>query len=315
MKDLRILFMGTPQFATTILESIINAGYNVVGVVTAPDKPAGRGRKLNESDVKQFALKNNLKVLQPTNLKSEEFQEQLKELEPNLSVVVAFRMLPEKVWKFPEYGTFNLHASLLPQYRGAAPIHWAIINGEKTTGVSTFFIDEKIDTGAMILQKETPISEKDTVGTLHDKLMHLGSDTVIETLSLIASDKTTTTPQPKTDGLKTAYKLNNDNTEIDWSQSLEVIYNKIRGLNPFPVAWTTLHNDGDELRMKLYAVKKEFEAHSLKHGKVFIEEKNIKIAVVGGYIIVEELQLPNKRKMAAKDLLNGFSFTEESYVV
>ncbi|WP_283643113.1 methionyl-tRNA formyltransferase [Croceibacter atlanticus] len=315
MRDLRILFMGTPEFATTILDHVINEDYNVVGVVTAPDKPAGRGRKIHESHVKGYAVKKGLKVLQPTNLKSEEFSEQLNELDPNVIIVVAFRMLPKQVWQYPEYGTFNLHASLLPQYRGAAPIHWAIINGETTTGVSTFFIDEKIDTGEMILQKETTITPDETVGDLHDKLMNLGCSTVTNTLKLIAEDTVTTTPQPQNITLKTAYKLNNDNTRVDWSLPVNEVYNKIRGLNPFPVAYTILHQDNEELRMKLYKVRMRQEEHSKSPGTINIEDSTLKIAAKDGFILVEELQLPGKRKMAIKDLLNGFSFKEDSYVV
>lgn len=315
MRDLRILFMGTPEFATTILDHVINEDYNVVGVVTAPDKPAGRGRKIHESHVKGYAVKKGLKVLQPTNLKSEEFSEQLNELDPNVIIVVAFRMLPKQVWQYPEYGTFNLHASLLPQYRGAAPIHWAIINGETTTGVSTFFIDEKIDTGEMILQKETTITPDETVGDLHDKLMNLGCSTVTETLKLISEDTVTTTPQPQNITLKTAYKLNNDNTRVDWSLPVNEVYNKIRGLNPFPVAYTILHQDNEELRMKLYKVRMRQEEHSKSPGTINIEDSTLKIAAKDGFILVEELQLPGKRKMVIKDLLNGFSFKEDSYVV
>ena len=307
--------MGTPEFATTILDHVINEDYNVVGVVTAPDKPAGRGRKIHESHVKGYAVKKGLKILQPTNLKSEEFSEQLNELDPNVIIVVAFRMLPKQVWQYPEYGTFNLHASLLPQYRGAAPIHWAIINGETTTGVSTFFIDEKIDTGEMILQKETTITPDETVGDLHDKLMNLGCSTVTETLKLISEDTVTTTPQPQNITLKTAYKLNNDNTRVDWSLPINEVYNKIRGLNPFPVAYTILHQDNEELRMKLYKVRMRQEEHSKSPGTINIEDSTLKIAAKDGFILVEELQLPGKRKMAIKDLLNGFSFKEDSYVV
>ena len=253
--------------------------------------------------------------MQPTNLKSEEFNEQLNELDPNVIIVVAFRMLPKQVWQYPEYGTFNLHASLLPQYRGAAPIHWAIINGETTTGVSTFFIDEKIDTGEMILQKETTITSDETVGELHDKLMNLGCSTVTETLKLISEDTVTTTPQPQDTTLKTAYKLNNDNTRVNWSLPVNEVYNKIRGLNPFPVAYTILHQDNEELRMKLYKVRMQQEEHSKSPGTLNIEDSTLKIAAKDGFILVEELQLPGKRKMAIKDLLNGFSFKEDSYVV
>ncbi|MDR0229638.1 MAG: methionyl-tRNA formyltransferase, partial [Flavobacteriaceae bacterium] len=216
MKDLRIVFMGTPDFAVGILDAIYNNNYNIVAVITAPDRPAGRGQKIKYSAVKEYALEKKLPILQPTNLKDEQFLEELRNYNANLNVVVAFRMLPEVVWKMPELGTFNLHASLLPDYRGAAPINWAIINGETTTGVSTFFIDEKIDTGAIILKKETSIGHNENAGELHDRLMHLGADTVIETLDLIKQENVTTTIQPQEE-TKTAYKLNKDNTKIDFT--------------------------------------------------------------------------------------------------
>ena len=207
-RDLRIVFMGTPDFAVATLKNLLDYNYKVVGVITAPDRPAGRGRKLKSSAVKEFAVANHLKVMQPTNLKSEEFVEELQSLNANLQIVVAFRMLPKVVWQMPEYGTFNLHASLLPNYRGAAPIHWAIINGEEKTGVTTFFIDEKIDTGAIIMKTEISISKDETVGELHDKLMAIGSNLVIKTVEQIESDTVKTTIQPKDTNLKTAYKLN-----------------------------------------------------------------------------------------------------------
>jgi methionyl-tRNA formyltransferase len=234
MKKLKIVFMGTPDFAVGILDTINKNEYEIVGVITAADKPAGRGQKVSTSAVKEYALANNLRLLQPTNLKNEAFLDELKSLEANLQVVVAFRMLPEAVWKMPSLGTFNLHASLLPEYRGAAPINWAIINGETKTGVTTFFIDDKIDTGAIILKKETPISKTETVGTLHDRLMQLGSEAVLETLELIEKEKASTTIQPESKGLKTAYKLDKDNCKIDWTKPGEDIYNQIRGLNPYP---------------------------------------------------------------------------------
>ena len=243
MKDLRILFMGTPDFAVEGLAKIIEAGYNVVGVVTAPDKPAGRGRKLNQSAVKKFALTKDLPVLQPTNLKSDDFETQLKSLKPNLQVVVAFRMLPTKVWKFPAYGTFNLHASILPEYRGAAPINWAVINGEKTTGVTTFFIDDKIDTGNIIQSKEIEIEATENVGSVHDRLMKLGGELIVDTLKLIEIGEVRTIPQNKEEDPKPAPKLTRENTKIDWSKDTITIYNLIRGLNPYPAAWCYFQND------------------------------------------------------------------------
>ncbi len=315
MRDLRIVFMGTPEFAVTTLKYIIEAKYNVVGVITAPDRPAGRGRKLQQSAVKEFAVANNLTVLQPTNLKSPEFLEALKSLKPNLQVVVAFRMLPKVVWQLPEFGTFNLHASLLPQYRGAAPINWAIINGETRTGVSTFFIDEKIDTGAMILQKETLIEQNDTVGSLHDRLMTLGAALVIETLDLIKDDKVKTISQKESEDLKDAPKLTKENTRIDWTLSATRIYNFIRGLNPYPAAWTVIKNGEQELNAKLYDVEILEESHNKELGKISIDDNKLKVAVKNGYILVNEIQLPGKRKMKTKELLNGYQFETDAKVL
>lgn len=304
--------MGTPDFAVETLKTLVDNNYNIVGVITAPDKPAGRGRKLNESAVKKYAVANGLKVLQPTNLKNEDFIDELKALNANLQVVVAFRMLPKVVWDMPEYGTFNLHASLLPHYRGAAPIHWAIINGETKTGVTTFFIDEKIDTGAMILQEEVDISSEDTVGILHDRLMAVGSLLVLKTVELIAKGNVTTTIQPQIGDLKTAYKLNKENCKIDWNQNLDQIYNKIRGLNPFPSAWCYMLNGKDELSVKLFKVDKEIEDHSLDAGTLKLSKSELRVAVPGGYINIKELQLPGKRKMDVKSLLNGYNFEENA---
>lgn len=314
MKDLRIVFMGTPDFAVTILQNLVQQEYNVVGVITAADKPAGRGRKLNESAVKKYAVAQNLPLLQPKNLKSEEFQQQLAAWNADLQIVVAFRMLPKSVWAMPKYGTFNLHASLLPEYRGAAPIHWAIINGETTTGVTTFFIDDKIDTGAIILQRETNIGEKETVGELHDKLMHLGAELVAETVDLITTGEVHTIQQPEKEE-KPAHKLYPHNCRIDWSLPLADIYNKVRGLNPFPAAWTVIDNDGEELTAKLYAVAKVYETHDFEIGQIVTTKKTLKIAVREGYLQVHEIKLPGKRKMNAVSLLNGFSFTENAKVL
>jgi methionyl-tRNA formyltransferase len=311
MKKLKIVFMGTPEFAVTILDSIINASYDVVGVITAADKPAGRGQKLKYSAVKEYALEKNLKLLQPTNLKEESFLEELKSLNANLQVIVAFRMLPEVVWRMPSLGTFNLHASLLPNYRGAAPINWAIINGETKTGVTTFFIDDKIDTGAMILSKEIPINENENVGTLHDKLMVLGSEAVLETLALIEKGKVETTIQKETINIKTAYKLNKDNCKIDFTKDGKSIYNLIRGLNPYPSAWCFINNN-EEMAVKIHDVLFEKEQHNKLIGAIITSKKEIKIAVKDGFINVLSLQLPGKKKMTASELLNGMSFSNHS---
>lgn len=306
MRDLRIVFMGTPDFAVATLKALVEENYNIVGVITAPDKPSGRGRKLNESAVKKYAQEAGLNILQPTNLKSDDFIETLKALNANLQIVVAFRMLPKIVWQMPEYGTFNLHASLLPNYRGAAPINWAIINGESKTGVSTFFIDEKIDTGEMILQEEVTIAPNENVGSLHDKLMRLGSTLVLQTVGLIKTGAVTTTPQIETNDIKTAYKLNKDNCKIDWTDNIDNIYNKIRGLSPYPAAWCKLINGDDVLDVKIYGVEKEIVKHNDSIGLVTSTKKNIKVSVAKGYIHILQIKLPGKKLMDATSLLNGY---------
>ena len=312
MEKLRIVFMGTPEFAVGILDTIIKNHYEVVGVITAADKPAGRGQKLKYSAVKEYALANNLRLLQPTNLKDETFLAELQSLNANLQVVVAFRMLPEVVWRMPKLGTFNLHASLLPNYRGAAPINWAIINGETKTGVTTFFIDDKIDTGAMILSKETNIGPEETAGALHDRLITLGSEAVTATLNLIESGKFTTTKQVDDTDIKTAYKLNKDNCKVDWQKSAAEIHNLIRGLSPYPAAWCFFKDNREEWNVKLYDAKVIAESHSLAIGQIITTKKEIKIAVKDGFIQILSLQLPGKKKMAAYELLNGVSFSEKA---
>lgn len=312
MEKLRIVFMGTPDFAVGILDTIYKNNYDIVGVITAPDKPAGRGQKVSMSAVKEYALEKNLRLLQPTNLKSEDFLAELKSLDANLQVVVAFRMLPEVVWKMPKLGTFNLHASLLPEYRGAAPINWAIINGETKTGVTSFFIDDKIDTGAMILSKETEISTNETAGELHDRLMHLGSETVLETLQLIESGKAITTLQENNPDVKTAYKLNKENCKIDWSQSGKTIFNLIRGLSPYPAAWTYIKDGENEWNVKIYLASFEEKAHSETIGKITTTKKEIFIATKDGLLKIESLQFPGKKRMLSHELLNGISFSENA---
>ena len=312
MKDLNIVFMGTPDFAVTILDALVKHNYNIVGVITAPDKPAGRGRKLNQSAVKKYALEHNLNILQPTNLKSEVFLDELKALKANLQIIVAFRMLPKVVWQMPELGTFNLHASLLPQYRGAAPINWAIINGETQTGVSTFFIDEKIDTGEMIFQETIDIESDENAGSLHDKLMHTGSDLVIKTVKAIEAGEVTTIPQQDFEGIKTAYKLNRDNCKIDFTKDIDTIYNLIRGLDPYPAAYCELVNGEDCIETKIHKTEKLIEAHDYENGQLIFTKKELKVAVTGGYINILELKLSGKRKMKAVDLINGFKFEKNA---
>lgn len=304
--------MGTPEFAVGILDTIIKNKYEVVGVITAPDKPAGRGQKIKYSAVKEYALEHNLKLLQPTNLKNEEFLSELQALNANLQVVVAFRMLPKAVWAMPELGTFNLHASLLPDYRGAAPINWAIINGEEKTGVTTFFIDDKIDTGAMILNSEIGISENESAGELHDRLMELGSNTVVDTLALIEKGNVKTTIQTDTPEIKTAYKLDRDNCKIDWNQPIDKIHNLIRGLSPYPAAWCFFKDNDQEWNVKVYEAKMLPETHNLVIGQIIATKKELKVAVESGFIQILSLQFPGKKKMTASEFLNGMSFSENA---
>ena len=312
MEKLRIVFMGTPDFAVGILDQIVKNNYSIVGVITAADKPAGRGQKIKYSAVKEYALANNLNLLQPTNLKDESFLDELKALNANLQIVVAFRMLPKVVWEMPSLGTFNLHASLLPNYRGAAPINWAIINGENKTGVTTFFIDDKIDTGAMILSSETEIDPNENAGQLHDRLMNIGSNTVIETLDLIEKGNVSTKTQTEDANIKTAYKLNKENCKIDWSKSALEINNLIRGLSPYPASWCFFTDKGQEWNVKIYESKIITETHNYNIGKIISTKKEIKIAVKDGFIQILNLQFPGKKKMATAELLNGISFSDEA---
>lgn len=309
MEKLRIVFMGTPEFAVGILDSILKNNYEVVGVITAADKPAGRGQKIKYSAVKEYALEHQLHLLQPTNLKDEHFLEELKSLNANLQVVVAFRMLPEVVWKMPKLGTFNLHASLLPDYRGAAPINWAIINGETKTGVTTFFIDDKIDTGAIILSKEIPIAYTENAGELHDRLMALGCEAVIETLALLEKGEATTTIQKDSIEDKTAYKLNKDNCKIDFTKTGNAIYNLIRGLSPYPSAWCTIKDGETEWSVKIYDAKLHLENHSETIGNLLTTKKELKIVVQGGYLEIVSLQFPGKKRMNTAEFLNGMTFS------
>lgn len=304
--------MGTPDFAVGILQSILENQFEVVGVITAADKPAGRGQKIKYSAVKNFALEHGLHLLQPTNLKDPVFLEELANLQANLQIVVAFRMLPEVVWKMPALGTFNLHASLLPNYRGAAPINWAIINGETKTGVTTFFIDDKIDTGAMILSKEIEINEEDTVGSLHDRLMELGTFAVKETLELIASEKVKLTIQTEDLEIKTAYKLNKDNCKIDFTKSGKEIRNLIRGLNPYPAAWCFIKNENVETTAKIFDVALDDSVHNLETGTIITSKKELKIALNKGFLKVNSLQLSGKRQLKTEELLNGMQFSMDS---
>ncbi len=310
-KDLKIVFMGTPDFAVESLKELVENNYNVVAVVTMPDKPAGRGHKVQYSAVKKYAVEQDLPILQPTNLKDESFLEELRELNADLQIVVAFRMLPEVVWNMPKYGTFNLHASLLPQYRGAAPINWAIINGETQTGVTTFFLTHKIDTGNIILQEKIPITENDNVGVVHDKLMSMGAKLVTKTVDLILEDRVNATSQDeKIDDktvLKDAPKIFKQTCELSLNKSVEEAHNFVRGLSPYPVAWCklALPNKKEETTVKLFSTKAEKTKHNKELGSVIFENKQMKIALKDGFLEVLELQVPNKKRMKTADFING----------
>ncbi len=310
MIKLRIVFMGTPDFAVGILDTIIKHNYEIVGVITAPDKPAGRGQKLKFSAVKQYALENSLRLLQPTNLKDESFLQELQSLQANLQVIVAFRMLPKVVWSMPALGTFNLHASLLPQYRGAAPINWAIINGETKTGVTSFFIDDKIDTGAMITRKEINLTSTENAGTLHDRLMRLGAETVIETLQLIENESVQTTIQPQNTELKTAHKLNKENCKIDFNKPGIEIYNLIRGLSPYPAAWFNFVDGDAAYNVKVYEANYKTETHNYRIGTIIASKNQLKVAINFGFIEILSLQFPGKKQMQTKEALNGLKISE-----
>lgn len=305
MTPLNIVYMGTPDFAVLPLEKIHNSQHNILAVVTAPDKPAGRGRKLRKSAVKEYAEANGLPVLQPEKLRSPQFIEELVRLQPDLIVVVAFRMLPEMVWRIPKIGTFNLHASLLPQYRGAAPINWAIINGEKESGVTTFFINDQIDTGSILMQRSTQIEPDETAGTLHDKLMHLGADLVLETINRLAEENIESQPQDENVKLTPAPKIFKDDCRIDWQKPGAQIEQLIRGLSPYPGAFTVIESGELSGQLKIQHAKYVSGAAQQKAGTLEIVEKEIHIHVVDGYLNIIQLQPQGKRKMSAQDVING----------
>ena len=309
-QSLRIVFMGTPDFAVYALEHLITSVYNIVAVVTTPDKPAGRGRKLRPSPVKLSAQNHNIHLLQPEKLKDEAFIHALEALRPDLFIVVAFRILPKKVWAIPTMGTVNLHASILPDYRGAAPINWAIINGEKTTGVTTFFIDEDVDTGKVIYMDEAEITPDMNAGELHDILMHKGAGLLERTIDSIA-DETNPAIQQKEmlrpGETKNAPKIHKDNCRINWNNDIDQLYNFIRGLSPYPGAWTILKNDNAETAMKIYHTKKEKVPHQHQYGQLFTDhKKTLKVAVPNGFIHLQEIQLAGKKKMNVPDFLMGY---------
>ncbi|MCW3786699.1 methionyl-tRNA formyltransferase [Plebeiibacterium sediminum] len=310
-EDLRIVFMGTPEFAVESLKALVENKYNVVGVVTVPDKPAGRGQKIKTSPVKDYALEAGIKVLQPEKLRNEDFLAELKDLNAHLQIIVAFRMLPEVVWNMPPMGSFNLHGSLLPQYRGAAPINWAVINGDKETGVTTFFLKHEIDTGNIIDQKKLPIEMTDNAGAVHDKMMVLGAELVLETVDNICNDKIK--PVSQEDFIKEAIVLNpapkifKEDCKLDWSLDVEITYNKIRGLSPYPAAWTELIDaNGKKTSLKIFETEIITDKNLLP-GQIETNDKDlIYIGCSNGCLKINTLQLAGKKRMTTKEFLNGF---------
>jgi methionyl-tRNA formyltransferase len=306
-KDFKIVFMGTPDFAVASLDILVQNGFNIVGVVTAPDKPAGRGLQLQESAVKRYAVSKGLKVLQPEKLKNPAFLEELKALNADLQVVVAFRMLPELVWNMPPQGTINVHASLLPNYRGAAPINWAVINGEKESGVTTFKLQHEIDTGDVLFSERVPIREDETAGELHDVLMQTGATLLLKTVTAIAENQVTPIPQANIplDEIKHAPKIFKETCQIKWDQPLDAIYNLVRGLSPYPTAWTTFQGK----TLKIFKAHKEHTTPAVAPGEFVTDQKTfIKIAAPDGYLSLDEIQLEGKKKMDITSFLRGYRF-------
>ena len=316
-KDLRIVFMGTPEFAVASLDALVKSKCNIVGVITAPDKQAGRGMKITESAVKKYAVRHQLKVLQPEKLKNLEFLEELRSLNADLQIVVAFRMLPESVWNMPPLGTINLHGSLLPQYRGAAPINWAVINGEKETGVTTFKLKHEIDTGNILMQESFPIDETETAGDVHDKMKEIGARVLVETIKGIADGTLSESPQTINDGpqssvvsshsssLKHAPKIFTETCNIDWRRSINEIQNLIRGLSPFPGAFTEL----SDKTIKIFRSEKEISLPTSKPGRWESDGKTyLKFAAKDGYILLKDVQLEGKKRMLIEDFLRGYRF-------
>jgi len=306
---MKIVFMGTPDFAVPSLKILLDNGYNIVAVVTAPDKPSGRGLNISKSPVKIFAEQHQLKVLQPLKLKDDNFIAELTALQPDLSIVVAFRMLPEVVWGLPKYGSVNLHASLLPKYRGAAPINWAIINGEKETGVTTFFIQQQIDTGNIIFQEKTPISETENAGTLHDKLMDIGSRLILKTVEAVESGNCPSVAQDFNQEQPAAPKIFKEHCKIDWNNTSEKIYNFIRGLNPYPAAWTMLNGKV----LKIFSSKIILARETAIPGTILTDNKTyLHIATINGLLELSELQLEGKKRIKTEEFLRGYNFSEST---
>ena len=311
MNKLKVVFFGTPDFARASLEAIHTSAHEVVGVVTVADKASGRGQKVHQSPVKTYAVEHDLPLFQPGKLRNEEFLSQIQSLNADIFVVVAFRMMPKVLFSMPRLGTFNLHASLLPDYRGAAPINYAVINGETKSGVTTFFINEKIDEGNILLQAETEISPEDNAGTLHDRLMEIGAKLVVETLDGLAEGKLTEIPQNQKENPKTAYKIFKEDTKIDWEKEVEVIHNFIRGMSPYPAAFTILEVGGEQKILKIFKGKFQKIEHSKENGEIEISKNEFKIYTKNGVYFPEELQLEGKKRMNLKDFLNGFHSFDE----
>lgn len=306
MKKLKIVFFGTPDFAKASLEAINKSHHEVVGVVTVADKPSGRGQKLTESPVKKYAVENNLPVFQPEKLRNPEFLEEIKNLNADVFVVVAFRMMPKILFEMPSLGTFNLHASLLPNYRGAAPINYAIINGEEKTGATTFFINEKIDEGNVLLQEELPVYPNESAGELHDRLMEMGAELVVKTLDGLAEGTIEEKPQPQVEVPKNAFKIFKEDTRINWDMETHKIHNFIRGMSPYPCAFTTLLINNEEKGLKIFAGDYEVEVHNKPTGTLEISKNTFKIYTKDGFYCPAEVQLEGKKRMLVKDFLNGF---------
>ncbi|WP_336688632.1 MULTISPECIES: methionyl-tRNA formyltransferase [unclassified Chryseobacterium] len=311
MKSLKVVFLGTPEFAKASLEAIHHSHHEVVGVVTVADKASGRGQKINQSPVKVFAVENNLPVFQPEKLRNPEFLEELRKLEADVFVVVAFRMMPKVLFEMPKMGTFNLHASLLPDYRGAAPINYAIINGEEKSGATTFFINEKIDEGNILLQEELPILPDENAGSLHDRLMEMGSELVVRTLNGLAENSITEKPQPQVEHPKNAFKIFKEDTRIDWTKNSKEIHQFILGMSPYPAAFTTLKIGEEEKGLKIFGGKFEILDHGKTAGSLEISKNGFKIFTQDGEYFPSELQLEGKKRMNIKDFLNGFRNFDE----
>jgi methionyl-tRNA formyltransferase len=304
---LRIVFMGTPDFAAGILKSLTDKGYNVAGTVTVPDKPAGRGQQIQCSPVKQLSVEKGIPVLQPEKLRDETFLQQLRQWQADVFVVTAFRMLPEAVWRMPAHGTFNLHASLLPQYRGAAPINWAIINGETETGVTTFFLNHEIDTGQLLFTEKTTIGPDENAGQLHDRLMAMGAPLVCKTLDAIANGTIRPMPQPCPDDLRPAPKIYKDACRINWNKSARDIHNLVRGLSPYPAAFSEIKGQDGNLLLKIFATTPEITPHHLQPGAIESDRKSyLKIACNDGFLYIYDIQLQGKKRLPVKDFLAGF---------